>query len=130
MKKMQDAQKAEVAEGGDEGAASLDGPSQLNPTLARTISLNRKLADAVSHENDHHFICTICFKVLKDPMECVKCQTSFCADCIDGWKRNNSTCPVRCDYASYKEMHKFVKQILLEHRFFCPMENCPYHKKS
>lgn len=119
---MKRGEEVRAAEEGADGKAGL--------ALARTISLNQKLADAHAHENDSHFICTICFKVLHEPMECAKCQTSFCADCIDGWKRNNRTCPVRCEYASYKEMHKFVRQILYEHRFFCPMEHCPQHKKA
>ena len=78
---MHEAKKAEKK--GDDGQEdSLESPSIVNPTLARTISLNRKIANAQDHDNDHHFICTICFKILKDPMDCEKCQTSFCADCL------------------------------------------------
>jgi len=100
-------------------------PGALN--MSRTLSLNKKLADA-KKESDHHFICTICFKVLYEPVECTKCQTAFCEDCIEGWKKNNRDCPVRCDSVEYRAMHRFVKNILYEHRFFCPMEGCDYHK--
>lgn len=46
-----------------------------NPTLARTLSLAKKEVEigGCLHENDQHFICTFCFKILTDPVECSQC---------------------------------------------------------
>lgn len=33
----------------------------------------------------NYFQCNICLKVLVDPVECTKCQTAFCKECIAQW---------------------------------------------
>ena len=34
---------------------------------------------------DDHYKCKICLYVVKDPVECNKCQVSYCGSCIDKW---------------------------------------------
>merc|ERR1711957_248232 len=105
--------------------------------LSRSMSLRKHMSTKEQEDggeedtaHDKFFICGICKKVLLEPVECNKCDTPFCADCVETWKKDNSTCPAkeRCSDCSYIPMHRFVKNLLAEHRFFCPVENCEFHK--
>ena len=43
---------------------------------------------------DHHFHCSVCFNVLKDPMMCRNNEHLFCRDCItEHLSTNSHTCP-------------------------------------
>ena len=59
-----------------------------------------------------------------EPVECNKCRTAFCKDCIDMWKKDQNKCPMQCEGAQYADLHRIVKARLLEMRFFCPMKEC------
>lgn len=76
-------------------------------------------------ELNQFFVCQICLKVILDPKECIKCQTAFCAGCIDKWVgqsplENNSSCPLRCTDTRFQPIHRFAKQELLAQKFACP----------
>jgi len=103
--------------------------------LSRSMSLRKHMSTkeqdpGSDSKHDMFFICGICKKVLLEPMECNKCDTPFCADCVEKWKKDNSQCPgkEKCSSSEYIPMHRFVKNLLGEHRFFCPVESCEYHK--
>ena len=48
-------------------------------------------------------LCNICNKLLKNPMICIQCQSSFCKKCIDNWSENYSKCPKNCQNPTYKK---------------------------
>jgi hypothetical protein len=103
--------------------------------LSRSMSLRKHMSakeeGSPEKRHDAFFVCSICSKVLNDPMECNKCDTPFCGDCIETWKQSNDRCPGKdsCVSPEYIPMHRFVKNLLGEHRFFCPMESCQFNKK-
>lgn len=43
-----------------------------------------------------HLECPIDNSVCTTPVMCKKCETVFCPDCIDNWKKKSNTCPMRC----------------------------------
>lgn len=45
------------------------------------------------------FDCGICYQVCKEPKECVKCGSMYCAFCIDDWVSKKNECPVGCTEA-------------------------------
>ncbi|CAG9328208.1 RNF151_1 [Blepharisma stoltei] len=55
--------------------------------------------------------CSMCREVLKDPLECSSCQSSFCASCTEEWKKKNSVCPNSCNL-NFQRAHKFLRQVL------------------
>ena len=40
-------------------------------------------------DDDNEFICPICCCILKEPIECEKCNKSFCKKCVEAIKKNN-----------------------------------------
>ncbi len=49
-------------------------------------------------ESFNFFTCTICMKVVCNPIECNKCQNAFCSDCIENWKKEREDmCPMQCE---------------------------------
>jgi len=62
-------------------APLVDMESFTEEEKASHLKLQKELKDAQEDENSF-FMCLICFKVLLDPMECTKCDTPFCSDCI------------------------------------------------
>ena len=65
-------------------------------------------------------------KIVMAPRECTGCRTIFCADCIEGWAKNNTKCPLKCEKAVYVDMHRILKGQLMKKRFKCPIEGCVY----
>jgi len=64
--------------------------------LSRSMSLRKHMStkeqDAGNDgSHDMFFICSICKKVLLEPMECNKCDTPFCGDCVEKWKKDNNS---------------------------------------
>lgn len=90
----------------------------------------------LGHSNDqsmelyHYFSCSICLKIIREPLECTQCQTSFCKKCIDTWFNNSSKCPVQCSNAKYDQLNPRVLKFLKDSRFFCPVKACPHSKTS
>lgn len=80
--------------------------------------------------------CPICNMI---PLEqqsyvCKKCETLYCKDCLDLWKKNNSSCPMRCIPFDFSPIENTVLyQQLMKIRLKCKNEanGCtekPYYK--
>ena len=78
----------------------------------------------VEENEDKHYKCMICMKIVCEPMECSDCRTAFCSDCIEEWKKTRPKCPTGCANGTYVELHRVLKAQLYERRFKCPMEGC------
>lgn len=66
-------------------------------------------------QNDNLITCCICHGFLVNPLECLKCQTAFCKDCLNSWGDNNKTnplCPFRCGGKNFTKPHKNTLQQL------------------
>ncbi|TNV76238.1 hypothetical protein FGO68_gene962 [Halteria grandinella] len=70
------------------------------------------------NELDNYFICKICLKVVREPVECDSCQTCFCKGCISQWGKQSS-CPLRCTEVSFKPIHRFALSQLKMQTFSC-----------
>jgi FtsZ-binding cell division protein ZapB len=60
-------------------------------------------------EFDNILTCTICLGFLVNPLECTKCQTTYCKDCIESW---DGKCPKRCGSQLYVKPHRNTLQML------------------
>ena len=95
--------------------------------MNRTLSIETELAKVCgpAHDLDNHYICSICFKVVSNPVECSKCNKAFCKECAEGWSKQNSKCPIsRCERPEYVPLHRYMLKLLQKHNFFCPMKGC------
>ena len=62
--------------------------------------------------------CSICLDIKIDPMMCNKCQNSYCANCINNWQKQSSSCPFKCQYPSYASS-RIVKNLICKLNFKC-----------
>ena len=62
--------------------------------------------------------CSICLDIKIDPMMCNKCQNSYCANCINNWQKQSSSCPFKCQYPSYTSS-RIVKNLICKLNFKC-----------
>ena len=95
--------------------ATVDSPTHLD--IAHLVQDDAKL-----REKANFFVCPICAQVVRDPLECTGCQSLFCKDCIDPWRRSNEMCPKKCkgnDAVEFKTVHRFVHQELSDLKFKC-----------
>ena len=67
-------------------------------------------------------VCSICLCVLEDPIECKKCETNFCSECINSWKQRNNKCPNNCELILSKS-HRFLRSFLDALTLKCINEN-------
>lgn len=49
---------------------------------------------------------------------CNKCQNSYCANCINNWQKQSSSCPFKCQYPSYTSS-RIVKNLICKLNFKC-----------
>ena len=63
-------------------------------------------------EKAKFFVCAICTMIVLNPLECNKCNSPYCRECIDQMKANGiRTCPKKCNGASsadFGELHRYV----------------------
>ena len=64
------------------------------------------------------FKCTICHDILENPVECAKCQYSFCQYCIEEWHKTKITCPYGCE-PKLQPCHRQFKNIYLRQQIRC-----------
>ena len=65
--------------------------------------------------------CNKCNKILKEPMLCKSCQTTYCKSCIEDWSQNYNHCPNNCENPEYvKSIDKSA--LLSTLKFLC--NNC------
>jgi hypothetical protein len=60
-------------------------------------------------EFDNILTCAICLGFLIDPLECIKCQSNYCRECVVNW---NGRCPKKCSGDKYIKVHRNTTQIL------------------
>jgi hypothetical protein len=51
-----------------------------------------------------NIICPICLCLMIEPVICLKCQNTFCKNCIVSWQKKNNSCPNRCDNPNIKDV--------------------------
>ena len=68
---------------------------------------------------DNIYKCSICDKIMINPVECEKCGHNFCYNCI-----NSSDCPFGCKDKNIKESSLAIKNLLSRLRFKCPNKGC------
>jgi len=64
------------------------------------------------YEIEKEITCPICLNYLNNPVMCSSCENIYCKDCINKWKDNNSSCPLRCEDFVIKDVSRILKQIL------------------
>ena len=71
------------------------------------------------------FTCPICLNLLWDSVDCKKCGTLFCKNCINDWTQNyNNSCP-NCRNPSFVSSgSKALKNIFLNIYLKCPNKSC------
>jgi hypothetical protein len=85
-------------------------------------------------DDDNDFICPICCNILNEPIDCQKCQKSFCKSCVkeikDNNKKNNieDLCPLCKSKWELIENNAFNKILISALKFRCP--NCKYCFKT
>ncbi len=94
------------------------------------ISLNQiENKDIIMFYLDHS-TCVVCLKVVRNPVECEKCESLFCKDCYESLKimkikEDCNTEPVKAN--------KFLREVLSKLRItclFCKKENIEYDNFS
>ena len=65
--------------------------------------------------------CSICKKILKNPMQCNKCQRVFCKECIENYPKSKKKCPNGCKKPNYRANEDKLAMLSLL-KFLC--NNC------
>ena len=68
---------------------------------------------------DNIYKCSICNKIMLNPVECEECGHNYCNDCI-----NSSDCPFGCKTKIIKPASLAIKNLLSKLRFKCPNVGC------
>lgn len=84
------------------------GTGQGNEQI-KDVQLNDEIIikpESIANQNFYNEIesfieCSICLKIISEPMQCSSCQHIFCKNCIDGWKKSHQECPFRCTNNTY-----------------------------
>jgi len=67
-----------------------------------------------------NLLCCVCLDIVKNPMECSKCETLYCTICWEIIKMAGKQCVSKCDASStIKKANKFVREILTKLSFTC-----------
>ena len=70
--------------------------------------------------------CSLCSRILINPVMCMKCQAAFCKKCIDNWSQSNSKCPKGCNEPNY-DIGKVQKDMLSKLEFKCQKCENKFH---
>jgi len=86
---------------------------------------NKISIDDVVNTNElplvHYLECPIDNMISMAPIMCKKCETCFCQDCIENWKKKSNVCPMRCNPIELMPVEKTIlKQQLEKIRLACP----------
>jgi hypothetical protein len=63
--------------------------------------------------------CKICFKILINATDCVKCGNTFCSDCINELKQVGKNCPFNCEGINIKPTSHGITSMLSQLKFNC-----------
>ena len=75
-----------------------------------------------TEELNSDLTCPICLTLLINPVDCIKCDTSFCNACIDNCKGNSITknsCTICSSALEIKTGHKRVRNQLAQLKIRC-----------
>jgi hypothetical protein len=64
-------------------------------------------------------ICKICYKILINATDCVKCGNTFCYDCINELKLVGKNCPFNCEGITIKPTSYGINSMLSLLKFSC-----------
>jgi hypothetical protein len=64
-------------------------------------------------------ICKICYKILINATDCVKCGNTFCYDCINELKQVGKDCPFNCEGIHIKPTSHGINSMLSLLKFSC-----------
>jgi hypothetical protein len=111
---------------------------------SKTIGIEfSRLLNAQNYKNFEELIkCKICFNILSNPYDCVKCGQTFCYSCI-----SNNKCPFNCEFSNedrknnIKQSSHGILSFLTNLKFKCvnkdfgcdidiPYKDLPNHDKS
>ena len=82
----------------------------------------------------NHFKCSLCERVVLDPIECKACSDIWCSSCLQKHKNQMpGKCPNNgvnsCDGRFVtKDIHKTIEKVLHSKKFYCKNEFCPHRK--
>ena len=102
--------------------------------VENTASNAKKIISSENVKNKEYFqgvqdltICLYCNNILMDPIECNKCESNYCRECIYSINSDNSICPKKCYFPKFSNSSKYVKDLLLKIEFSCIcFRNIPY----
>ena len=94
--------------------------------VENTASNTKKKISSENVKNKEYFqgiqdltICFYCNNILIDPIECNKCESNYCRECIYSINSNNSICPKKCYLPRFSNSSKYVKDLLSKIEFSC-----------
>ena len=93
-----------------------------NNTISKNeggIDLSRVLNKDYLLSLGDFYKCSICSKIMVNPIDCESCGHSFCNECI-----SKSKCPFGCEKKSFKPSSMGIKNLLINLKFKCPNEGC------
>ncbi len=79
---------------------------------------NYVIKDEFFKSIEDEITCSICSGIKQNPIMCIKCQNSFCSNCIDDWKKKSNECPFKCPNPEYT-LCRIVKNLLSKLNFKC-----------
>jgi len=75
---------------------------------------------------DPDLVCTICLDVMRDPLQLVGCEHTFCGSCIRDWVESNKSCPIdRRRFSADQDLQpapRILKGILSRLQIKCDFE--------
>ena len=97
----------------------------MDPPATKEATSRLKPENIVNKPEEVFYICGICKLVVLDPKECSKCNVVYCEECIQKSRHQGvASCPKKCDDHKIVDLHRFVKNLLLNQVFKCDIENC------
>jgi len=81
--------------------------------------------EAVDNFQEHKAIipkllCCVCLHIVKTPMECLRCDTLYCNNCLEIVRMAGKHCVSKCDTSAIlKKANKFVREVLDRLTFTC-----------
>ena len=93
---------------------------ELNNSLKKNGIPFERLINKSSHNNFLDIIqCKICFNILKNPYDCIKCGNSFCYNCISNMINQKKNCPFNCENTLIKPSSYYIISYLSKLKFYC-----------
>ena len=86
--------------------------AEITDQLAKAENARQnKQASEIKKYCEEALTCCICFNLVTDPQDCLKCDTTLCGRCCEQLRARNTGCPQRCN-KGFKPGHKLVRQML------------------